>query len=85
MASGSIPIRKVYIDSRFKTRDSKSSSDFKYELAQSIELPDKCVCYVDDVIIPVSWYNIDETAKTCMCDDFKTYQIQLQIKLYRLK
>ena len=63
MASGSIPIRKVYIDSRFKTRDSKSSSDFKYELAESIELPDKCVCYVDDVIIPVSWYNIDENSK----------------------
>ena len=63
MTNGSIPIRTVYIDSRFKTRDSKSSSDFKYELAESIELPDKCVCYVDDVIIPVSWYNIDENSK----------------------
>ena len=63
MAAGSIPIKKVYIDSRFKTADSKSNSDFKYELTQSIQLPDKCCCWVDDVIIPVSWYNIDENSE----------------------
>ena len=63
MATRGIPIRKVYIDSRFKTKDSKSNSEFKYELAESVELPDKCVCFVDDVIIPVSWYNIDENGK----------------------
>ena len=61
--SGSIPIRKVYIDSRFKTRDSKSSSDFTYELVESVQLPGNCHCFVDDVIIPVSWYNIDENSK----------------------
>ena len=60
MAAGSVPIKKVYIDSRFKTKDSKSNSEFKYELVESVQLPDKCVAYVDDVIIPVSWYNIDE-------------------------
>jgi len=60
MATGSIPIKKVYIDSRFKTKDSKSNSEFKYELVESIQLPDKCVAFIDDVIIPVSWYNIDE-------------------------
>ena len=30
---------------------------------KSIRLPDKCVCFVDDVIIHVSWYNIDESNK----------------------
>jgi hypothetical protein len=60
MATGSIPIKKVYIDSRFKTKDSKSNSEFKYELVESIQLPDKCVAFIDDVVIPVSWYNIDE-------------------------
>ena len=63
MVTGDIPIRKVYIDSRFKTRYSKSNSEFTYELAESVELPDKCCCFVDDVIIPVSWYNIDENSK----------------------
>ena len=70
---GRIPITKVYIDSRFKTKDSKSNSDFKYELVESIQLPDKCAAYVDDVIILVSWYNIDETNKhKYMYDDLKT-------------
>ena len=39
------------------------NSEFTYELAESVELPDKCCCFVDDVIIPVSWYNIDENSK----------------------
>ena len=50
MAVGSIPIKKVYIDSRFKTKESRSNSDFKFELVQSIPLPDKCVALVDDII-----------------------------------
>ena len=67
MATRGIPIRKVYIDSRFKTKDSKSNSEFKHELAESVELPDKCACFVDDVIIPVSWYNIDEKRQEPLC------------------
>ena len=63
MATRGKPIRKVYIDSRFKTKHSKSNSEFVYELGQSVELPDNCHCFVDDVIIPVSWYNIDENSK----------------------
>ena len=60
MVAGTIPINKVYIGSRLKTQDSKSNSDFKYELLGSVQLSDKCVCFIDDIIIPVSWYNIDE-------------------------
>jgi hypothetical protein len=52
---------KRYIDSRFNRKDIKSNSDFKYELAESIQLPDTLM--VDDVIIHVSWYNIDESNK----------------------
>ena len=59
MVAGTIPINKVYTDSRFKTKDSKSNSDFKYELLESIQVPDKCVCFIDYIIIPVSRYNID--------------------------
>ena len=56
--------KNIYIDSRFKTKNSKSNSEFKYELVESIQLPDKCVAFVDDAIIPVvSWYNIDESNK----------------------
>ena len=63
MASDSIPINKVYIDSRSKTKDSTANSDFQYELVESNQCPDTCVCFIDDIIIPVSWYNIDENNK----------------------
>ena len=28
-----------------------------------MQLPDKCVCFVDDVVIPHSWYNVEENSK----------------------
>jgi hypothetical protein len=53
-------IKKIYVDSRFKTNDSVSNSDFKYELKEQIELPDNTVCYVDDISIPHSWYSVED-------------------------
>ena len=44
MATHGIPIRPVYIDSMFKTRDRASNSGFKYELVESVELADKRCC-----------------------------------------
>ena len=63
MVYGTIPINKVYIDSRTKTKDTNLNSDFKYELLESIQLLDTCVSFIDDIIIPVSWYNIGENIK----------------------
>ena len=53
-------IKKVYIDSRYKTSDSISNSDFKFELKEQIEVPDNTVCYIDDISIPHSWYTVEE-------------------------
>ena len=59
MSGGSLPIKKDYIYSRFKTNDSSSNSHFKYELVESLQLPDNTVCFIDDVIIPHSYFNVD--------------------------
>jgi hypothetical protein len=53
-------IKKIYIDTRFKTDDSKSDSDFFVELPRTFNVPEKCVCYLDDFVIPVSWATVDE-------------------------
>ena len=53
-----LPIKKIYIDSRFKSADSKSDSDFHVDLPQNMLMPDGCGFYLDDVSIPVSWYPI---------------------------
>ena len=61
--AGSLSIRKIYVDGRFKTADSYSDAKFKFELKESAQLPDKCVCFVDDLVIPHSWYNVEENSK----------------------
>ena len=53
-----LPIRKIYIDSRFKTSDSASHSDFKIDLPISFLMPEDTGFYIDDVCIPHTWYPI---------------------------
>ena len=55
-----LPIKKIYVDTRFMNLNSKSSSDFTIDLPQSYTFPDNTVAYIDDVCIPVSWYTIQE-------------------------
>ena len=57
-------ITKVYIDSRYKTNDSVSNSDFKFELKEGLDLPDATFCYIDDIAIPHSWFSIEHYNNT---------------------
>ena len=50
--------KKVYVDSRFRTNDSDSSSDFKFELTEALDLADNAACYVDDISIPHTWRTV---------------------------
>jgi len=54
-----LPIKKLYIDSRYKTDDSVSDSNFKFELPQSIHMPHNSVFYVTDVCIPNVWRTVE--------------------------
>jgi hypothetical protein len=54
-----LDIKKVYVDTRFKTLDSLSDSNFWIELPRSLNVPDDCVGYIDDIVIPVSWSTVD--------------------------
>ena len=55
----SLPIKKIYCDTKFKRYDSKSTSDFKIDLPQTIKLPDNCVFYIDDINIPRTFYTVE--------------------------
>ena len=57
----SLPIKKVYLDSRYKRYDSISNSNCKFEVKQPVHLPLKCVAYIDDIQIPHTWYNVSDT------------------------
>ena len=55
-----LEVRKIYIDTRFKTEDSKPDSDFTIELPKTINIPDDTIAYIKDIVLPVSWTTIDE-------------------------
>ena len=55
-----LPVKKIYVDTRFTSLNSASSSEFTIDLPQSYTFPDNAVAYIDDVCIPVSWYTIQE-------------------------
>ena len=52
-------IKKVYIDSIYKTNDRVSNSDFKFEIKEALDLCENTVCYIDDLSVPHSWYTIE--------------------------
>ena len=55
-----LPLKKIYVDSRHKTADSRDDNNFKIELPYTLQLPDNCVFFVCDVCIPHVWKTIEE-------------------------
>ena len=52
-------INKIMVDSRFKTSNSTSNTDFTIELNENIMLPDRTGCVVTDIVIPRTWYGVN--------------------------
>ena len=52
-------MNKICIDSRFKTFDSPSNSDFKIELKENYLAPENFGAVITDVRIPRSWCAIE--------------------------
>ena len=55
-----LPIKKLYIDTKYKNRESVSNSNFKIDLPTTLYFPDNSVFYIDDISIPHSWHTIEE-------------------------
>ena len=53
-------MQKIYIDSRCKTPDSKSNTNFRFELNTALEIKDEKNLGITDIIIPNSWYSIED-------------------------
>lgn len=54
-----LEVKKIYIDTRFKTDDSISNTDFYIDLPKTVNL-DNVRCYIDDIVIPVSFKVVEE-------------------------
>ena len=51
--------KKVYVNTKYRTPDRKSSSDFKIQLRESFEVTENTICQVHEISIPHSWYSIN--------------------------
>ena len=60
-----LDITQIYIDSRSRTKSSKSETDFSIQLHRSVNVPNGVVAHIDDIVIPVSWSTIDERNRNC--------------------
>jgi hypothetical protein len=54
-----LPVKKIYVDTKYKTKDSISNSNFKIELPETVFCPENTVFYIDDVSIPHSWQTVE--------------------------
>lgn len=62
-----LPVKQVYMDTRFKNKSSNRNSEFKFQFAHTVQLPDNAKCFVGDIIIPHSWYSLEEyTNEMCV-------------------
>lgn len=78
----SLPIKKIYIDTKFKSLSSISNSDFKIDLPQSLTFPENSVFYIDDVSIPHSWYVIEKNINDRLY--IHTYAINNSFESYNI-
>ena len=56
----SLKYKKVYIDTRYKTPDSNSTSDFKISLPESLSFGSDTAFYIDDFTCGHSWTSIED-------------------------
>ncbi len=69
----SIQYKKIYVDSKFRSSESNSSSDFKYELPETMSFKEDTVVYLDDICIPHSWESILDNINNKLY--FKVYDV----------
>ena len=54
-----LEVKRIYIDTRFKSSDSRSDSDFTIDLPKTVNL-ENAKCYIDDIVIPIVFKVVEE-------------------------
>ena len=75
-----LPIKKIYVDSRYKSSDSASHADFSIDLPQTFLMPQDTGFYIDDVCIPHSWYTIETGVNNFIVVKWAAQQIAVELE-----
>ena len=62
-----LPIKKIYISSNFKTPDSQSDSYFKFQLTRSINLPKNTTFYIENFTCSHARYSVETGLNDSLC------------------
>ncbi len=54
-----LPIKKFFINSRFKTSSSETLSNFTIGLPMVLLMPGATGSYIEDVCVPHKWYPVN--------------------------
>ena len=55
-----LPVKKIFVDTRQRSSDSVSHTDFHIDLPTTLLMPEDTGFYIEDICIPVSWWTIEE-------------------------
>ena len=65
-------VNRILIDSRFRQPDSRSTTDFRVELPETIYMDSGMTCVVWDTCIPITWLTVEENVNDKLY--FRLYQ-----------
>ena len=52
-------VNRILIDGRFRQVDSKSTTDFRVELPETIYMDSGMTCVLWDICLPVTWLTVE--------------------------
>jgi hypothetical protein len=55
-----LPVKNIYINSNFKTADSESDSNFKFQLTRTFSFPKNSVFYIENFTCSHAWYSVEQ-------------------------
>ena len=62
-----LPVKKIYINSNFKTADSQSDSNFKFQLSRTFSFPKNTVFYIENFTCSHAWYSVEAGFNDSLC------------------
>ena len=76
----SLPVKRIYINSNFKTLDSKSDSDFKFQLSRTFSFPKNSGFYIEDFTCSHAWYSVEAGLNDSICMRVNTSNFRIELE-----
>ena len=79
-----LPVKKIFIDSRYKTQDSINNANFKIQLNENLKSPDNCGFFITDICIPNTFKTVEQGINDTLYIRFDIYPESIT-KFYSIK